>query len=236
VDPGEWTDFKRKFQRRCHKWDNRFWLIPPGDFSLLDVNTGHQRLRPNVHCHLHVDLVGSAADAHQIIDVVNLDKKPIAAKLGVKESKLDGQTFRSNMGLYDSLDVDYSVATVHDKKSRLHHVRHNTVLHEIGHALGLPHIGVTHHDPLCSVALVFDLPGTPLIPSPAVPALYKGGSNAPACYGEYVRPRRGANVMGFGTIFEKSNAQPWRDRIALHTGTSPETWQVSMRKVPPRIV
>jgi hypothetical protein len=43
--------------------------------------------------------------------------------------------------------------------------------------------------------------------------------------------------MGFGAKFDATNAEPWRERIALHTGTRKEDWKVSVKKkVPPKFL
>jgi hypothetical protein len=42
--------------------------------------------------------------------------------------------------------------------------------------------------------------------------------------------------MGYGLEFDATNATPWLDRIALHTGTRAADWKVSVKKkVPPRV-
>ena len=40
----------------------------------------------------------------------------------------------------------------------------------------------------------------------------------------------GANVMGYGLQFDESNASPWRERLALHTGTKAADWKVVLKK------
>jgi hypothetical protein len=47
---------------------------------------------------------------------------------------------------------------------------------------------------------------------------------------------RSNNVMGMGTQFDPTNAQPWLDRIALHTATKAGDWTVSMNRLPPKPV
>ncbi len=44
-------------------------------FLSLDIKTGSKKIRPNVYCHLNVEIVSSAARAHRTIQVVNLDAK-----------------------------------------------------------------------------------------------------------------------------------------------------------------
>jgi hypothetical protein len=42
--------------------------------------------------------------------------------------------------------------------------------------------------------------------------------------------------MGGGTQFDETNASPWADRLALHTGTKVADWKVFLRRVPPKFV
>jgi hypothetical protein len=231
--PGEFAEFTRKFKVQAALWNNRFWLIPPKAFDKLNIKVGARTLQPNIYCHLYIDLVANRRDAHHSIDVVNLDTKAIAAQRGVREGDLTSGTFRSQDNLYDSLDVKpRDVTNMKDSTGATPPLKHYTITHEIGHALGLPHIGVTHNDPLCKLAMFLDqlAPG-----STTVPALFQNGSNARVCYGYWAPPGRAANIMGGGSKFEASNAQPWVDRIALHTATTASAWTVSVeRRVAPR--
>ncbi|HEX3724980.1 MAG TPA: hypothetical protein VHV08_02005, partial [Pirellulales bacterium] len=71
--PAEWNNFVTLYKQEALLWNDRFWLIPPSTFSALDVKMGGRTVRPNIYCHLYIDLVGSAANAHRNIVVVNLD-------------------------------------------------------------------------------------------------------------------------------------------------------------------
>ncbi len=36
--------------------------------------------------------------------------------------------------------------------------------------------------------------------------------------------------MGYGLGFDETNAKPWLDRLALHTGTKASDWKISVKK------
>jgi hypothetical protein len=230
-----WVNFQQAFKQQCHRWNDRFWLIPPDGFSKLDVNVGTRKVRPNIYCHLSVDLIGSPASAHHTIEVVDLDERSTAILVGKRPKDLDGGDFRSDSSHFSSLDVRPSKPPAKDESGHVRRLSQLPIVHEIGHALGLPHIGVSHHDPLCQIAMVVwdhRIPGIP------VPAILRGGKNSDACYGDYLPPalKRAENVMGAGMLFDETNAQPWVDRVALHTVTNAAGWRVSLRRLPPKPV
>jgi hypothetical protein len=222
----ELVKFQKTFLRECALWTNKFWLQPPAGFSLLDVQTRRGRVRPNIYCHLYIDLVGGTARSHRAVTVVNL-----AATPGLP----DPSTFRSNDRLYKSSDTAGQTNHWQDDHNVAHDTHQSTIAHEIGHALGLPHIGQTSGDPLCQLAIIADAQSQ-VDPTFTVPALYLGGSNSNPCYGTLAPVSDGTNIMGFGSSFDKSNAQPWVDRIALHTGTAAAAWQVSRTRIAPKFV
>jgi len=229
----ELEDFKRRFRQQALHWANQFWLTPPAGFTKLDVRQRTRTIRPNIYCHLYVDLVSSQAGAHRVIDVVNLDRQVTAGQQGVPVGSLNSGSFRSHEGLYDSLDTTERTTSWQDNTGAARRNAHYlTIVHEVGHALGLPHIGVLHKDPLCQFAIAVDaIPG---VQQASLPALFKGASNSQACYGSFAPTSHSDNVMGRGTKFEPVNAQPWRDRIAQHTTTAAGDWQVHMGNLPPK--
>ena len=234
---GDFGKFKASFLKQCAHWNDKFWLIPPPGFSGLDYQVGDKTVRTNIYCHLYVAVLGSGTGNHCKIDVVNLDRKAAAGQLGKSQAEVDASDFRSDSGTYDSLDVNPVPLDYQDDTGKTHRMNFSTIAHEIGHSLGLPHSGVTHNAPLCKIAILAkSLPST-ITTSTSFPALLKGDSNSHVCYGHSGPADLGRNVMGLGTNFDASNAKPWLDRIALHTGTKTSDWQVSVKhKMPPKFL
>ena len=235
--PLAWSQFKERVARQSKLWNDRFWLIPTAAVPGLDVKVGSRTLRPNIYCHLYVEIVGSAGGAHKTIEAMYLNPKATSVLAGVAENKITSGTFRSDSGHYDSYDVvPRTESSVDDKGTSHKHANYRTVVHEIGHALGLPHIGVSHGDSACQISIAVDGLFKAFSAGSAVPALFAGGSASRACYGDDAVAGRADNVMGRGSHFDTTNAAPWRTRIGQHTSTLAANWIVSMHKVLPKLI
>jgi hypothetical protein len=121
-------------------------------------------------------------------------------------------TFRSNDSLYDQYDL--AVGT-YVRNGRTYH--QHTFIHEIGHALGLPHIAVMTHNAACPAA----------------------NTNADACYGTVNEEQR--DIMGFGQMLSLHEALPWQTRIISHVTDPtfigpPLPFTPAMKRVYPRAV
>ncbi len=219
----DWQNFVNKFKSQAMSWNRKFWLIPPADFTLFDTKFAGLTYRANICCEFWVEVVASIGTSHRTIDVVNLFSPNATSS-----------TFRSHEGLYDSKDVGSTQAWSQDMNMQWQSHEHYTVIHEVGHAIGLPHIGVIRGLPNCSLAIVADK----WLPADYVPALLKGGSNGATCYGYYGSGGDAENVMGYGVKFAPENAQPWLDRLQLHANGPIDItkWKVSMSKIPPKRV
>ncbi|MEW6127935.1 MAG: hypothetical protein AB1757_12925 [Acidobacteriota bacterium] len=214
---GEWHEFRSQIFSQSDLWNNRFWLIPPNNFNSLDIQTlpGRVRYRPNIKCELFVQVWLSPANAHKTIRVARLADTYAG----------DSSLFRSDAVTYDSLDGVAHVFHIPDNAGTVMNINHYTIPHEIGHALGQPHIGVLRRTAACTTAIAGPTAGD----SSTV-----GGSNSHRCYGWGEAPSIAENIMGYGLRFADVNAQPWRDRIASHTRTRATDWRISMTNVPPR--
>ncbi|HXI22018.1 MAG TPA: hypothetical protein VNH46_13070 [Gemmatimonadales bacterium] len=210
--------FTTLFQRHAEKvWNYRFLLTTPKTYAGLDYSSPLKRgmiIRPNVLCLFRLNLVSTGAD--RTIDVVNLDYAPGAVKPADPKSKdkpfdvkkFDAGTFRSDSTHYDDADLFRPYMWDKDKK-----IWHDTIGHEIGHALGQSHILGLKGDKKCAI-------GT------------KTGNEA-RCYGSGADSD---NIMGAGDRLSPLNAISWRERIELHSGVKAPHWHVTTATAtPPRV-
>lgn len=226
----EWYNFTKQFERQSYMWNNRFWLIPPKNFTLFDSKQGSRTTRPNVQCLLITQITNSPGNTHRTIDVVNLDVDAIKKQRQI--SNVGSGTFKSNARHIDSMDIKPRDITYEDDQDVEHTIKnHYTITHELGHAIGLGHVGILKSRPQCTFAIALKKNGIKNVSSHL-----RRGANADVCYGEFDAPGLAENIMGYGTKFEEVNAQPWIERVAMHTNTVARDWKVSLVPVAPKIV
>ncbi len=213
--------FRKQFQQHAEKvWNWQFLLITPRNYSELDYTSFDGPgwlVRPNVLCLFRLEITDS--NPHRTINVVNLDwtttqvvnNDPTTHPNPKNITKpFDAGTFRSDASDYD--DADLFKPYMYNKKDN---VWHDTIGHEIGHALGQDHIMILQGDETCK---------TPT-----------EGTGADACYGKTEWDKY--NIMGKGDRIYLLNAISWRQRMALHTQgkTTADNWQpTGIMNTPPR--
>jgi len=219
-----WEKFTKEFKKQSNLWNNRFWLVPPRHFSIADFDLGRKFVRPNIACLIQTELVDTPNKAHRTVDVFNIDVDEVKRRDDLDDDNPYLGKFRSDDRHLDSTDVSTGSRTYEDEDGNEYTVKHHyTIAHEVGHALGLKHIGALKHTEKCALTMKFKK---------------GGGRNAKVCYGEFDNDAIGLaeNIMGIGYKFEEVNAAPWKKRIATHTNTLADDWRVSLVQLQPQPV
>jgi len=223
ADPGLFERFKREALWLINAtWNGsmgngHLWLKTPDNFAALDWPfQGTKTHRPNIFCRFHAWEVARQSDAHLKVRCVRLHNKALTTF-----------DFSSDKHHWDSADIHLETnitptvlggATWFDANGKP--VKHSHIPHEVGHALGLIHIGAT----VCQVMQpIGDLLGLNLCPSDQ----YMVGTDL------------GANIMGLGNLVQPVNAGPWMRHIVQHfpdDPSSPGDWVPFATRQFPRLL
>ena len=189
----EWQRFRRSFYNDVTGFfKDRFWLVTPAGYTDLDWPDGRPTHRPNVKCGLQLSVYEHPAHARIVVNCIY---------------PVPGQTMRSSMSP-GSLrgELDFGDMSFQDQQPLRGEVQtQETVLHEVGHLLGLSH--VSRYRAACNA-----------------------DTNAFACYGTTSWQR--GDLMGWGSRVEAWHAWPWRNRIRYHTGVG--GWRAVMTRPDPQ--
>lgn len=232
--PKAWDKFTSEFSKQSRMWNNRFWLTPPMHFNIQDGWNGKHFIRPNVMCYLDTQLVDNSTNAHRTIDVFNIDVDEVKRRDNLDDDNPMLGKFRSDERHLDSTDINTGKRTYEAADGEEYTVKnHYTIAHEVGHALGLSHIGVLKKTEKCALAMKFKKDKKD---PKDIPLHLRRGSNAKVCYGEFDDVGLAENIMGLGYKFEAVNAAPWTKRLAMHTNTLSQDWKISLAPITPQTI
>ncbi|HEV3021521.1 MAG TPA: hypothetical protein VGX76_03615, partial [Pirellulales bacterium] len=199
----EWENLKKKFKADSEKfWTGKYWMVAKVAFPELvypeDAVAPAHRVQCNVYCRLKIDLLDSSADAHKTITVYKVPP---------------GRFFRTTSGTYTQGDIA-EVQSLRDQHG--HRLKQRTLFHEVGHAMGLPHVGVSTG--------VSYAPGKVCVEADqADTKCYTGPKDSDT-----------ATIMGRGSTLSLRESHPWLNRIKTHSGIDPGDWKTFMHRVYPK--
>jgi hypothetical protein len=230
VDCGEWPDvFWLNFQSVVPDAAARFWsntepawgnpgfcLMPVGDWKGLDWPLGARPThRLNVDCDFVWHPADNEDDAHIIFYCAFLPW-PKGTPPTVQRVAAWVKPGRTNATGCGFLTWDQVSLPAHCSCGVLPPILIGAPIpHEIGHAIGLLHIGVTKRLKSCLEAK----------------GLTKDGLD-PCALGD--TPEDKNNIMGYGNKVTFENALPWLVRATQHTHTKQSDWMICMGKRAPR--
>ncbi len=195
----QWETFRTRFTSGANFWDSKFWLVLSQDkVSSAEYSTIEKELavlenapsretlqqkyvyRRNIRCRFNLQIVSTEGAAHKILDCLYIVD-------GSNQPTTDLYIHRS-----DAATID--VGDVHERGG------FNCISHEVGHMLGLPHIGVvTEHAPCIAVLSTSD------------------GPNSDVCYNGDNKTYTN-NVMGRGSLLTYLQSLPWRKAFETMSG------------------
>lgn len=218
----DWAKFVTSAKAQANMWNNQFWLKPPPDVDAYDHHGLDGSItRPYIKCELDVDFSPPYPLAHAVIKAVNLDTNVLSSEARARMP--NDSPFRSNALIFSSFDDTPSLYSVPNQAGKVDKLRQFTIAHELGHVLGLGHIGVIKKTLLCQTAINLNAIGQDV-------GLFKGGSDSMLCYGWNQPSNIRDNIMGYGMSFSAENAMPWVSSILRMRSKPTEYWEVLLKE------
>lgn len=217
----EWTaadNFSAWCKNACRvaeeTWNGKLWLKTPYGFNGLDYTENSVTYRPNIHCGFRCVEASSPSEAHCRVTVARIDEQRAKEQgLGQYASNFVTWSYRDTWKLGAGANYEGGI------------IKQTTACHEVGHLLGLHHIGEVKSVKGCFLAN--SLPW----------------SGANACYGsDDPNPSHSNNIMGMGMEVTSANALPWQTEMCKYANElkgwylTPERWAASSSRVAPQPV
>lgn len=218
----EWTNLKNQFRSQAQSfWTGNYWLIPLDPYPELQIppSAGVNKIyQCNAYCELFVRIQDSAADAHR---VVNFYKVPAANEAGFG-------TNSANMSAGDISERTRIPTKHNDSAGNAQYCNGGqpTLAHEVGHLLGLDHIGVYKGTTFT------DSSGTSHT-CVAANQSTQSSTVANPCY-QALTLTDTCSIMGLGSGLSLTEGLPWHDRISQHTGMPKGRWELKRQRVAPK--
>lgn len=165
-------------------WDGVFWLQTPKAYEGLNWPDSKPTHRCNLYCRFELTQALLESEAHYTVAVVRVQ---------------DGENFRSNSRLYSQRDIQSEYMIPNSTKKFWTH------FHEVGHLLGLGHVGHEHRN--------------------------VRADNSPTAYG--VTLEEMSDVMGRGSVRRHWHALPWQEAAESFTDVKVKDWHVHLHHIRP---
>jgi hypothetical protein len=150
-----------------------------------------------IACRFKLQLVTDVGQPHHHVDVFYFTPTD-----GTIPTNISMRSQSNQMDIYDILLTTGTNQSV--------------IAHEVGHLLGLPHIGVSTGNEDCMLAMKND----PV-----------NGHASQVCYiAKGTGVERDNNIMGNGSVMDARNADPWQKALLEMTGVPTNYWDISLVK------
>jgi hypothetical protein len=212
----------REFRFKALYQANETWrgvgLVTPNDFAGFDWPKGNPTVRPNVNCSLRCELALCPSAAHATVRV----GKPSEPGFRSFVNLSDGTS------TWDLTDIVWRPTLAHQDRTFLglrmlkEKIWQHMVPHEVGHLLGLEHIGKT-----LEVGSCFHRPGS---------CSNDKEENQEYGLDESFPMWFARNIMGAGSVVHACNLYPWSHAMEQHTGIAHDRWIHAGTHIPPRAI